>query len=206
MSLESDFFLEYTPDVVLDRLARCAALSLAAAQQEAARFPDFVLDVTPTLRRLSLQQALLLSTYCPGVSVDAVRHQGGSHIEIVTDRVTITNLTRSQMPWSVASEPYRKTLATDAQYNLFSDPEEQVNIGNEARLYALFLFGGAPGSRRLSLCRIAFPTPKGKFAPGYIDLLVERHGIITAFDDEEYAKRQVEEFASVVRAQSGDDE
>lgn len=201
MSRESELYRENVPRELEQRMVYVAARSVLLAQAESRERPDFELDVVPTLRRIRFQSEQLDATYPTGTVVERREHNGGCHVVLYSGDVAITSLTRSKMPRSHKLQPYQGTLATEGQRYLFAS-EEAADERERRRLWGLFIYGGHYRSTKLTLCRMTFPTPKGAFAPGTIDLLAEHPDIINMFNDEEYARRQVIDFLETRKART----
>lgn len=197
MSMEAEFYRANVAEAIDRRLLYHAALAVQVAQVESRGFPDLELDAVPPLRRLNFNSALLFGTYPGGATVARASHSGGAHVAVLSGGVTITSLTRSRMPRSVEFQPYQETLATEGQLGLFGDEEGDRT---HDKLFGLFIYGGDYRSPRLTLCRMTFPTPKGFFAPGTLDLLGMYPEVVEPFNDEEYAQRQVVEFLQMRNA------
>ena len=115
----------------------------------------------------------------PGFTSSLVETPSTHYTQIQSASIVITAMTRTTARRWVPPEPYRQTLADDAQLFLFDEMCRRVREG--ARLYALVTYGGAHDDPVATLAEILFPTPSGHVAPGTIDLLTTFPKIVETY-------------------------
>lgn len=156
-------------------MVRCAERSHAAARR-LVRSAGFARgqarDVMPYVWRADYESRIR-SMLVPGVAVrDRTNTRGTSNfVELTTDTVTLTGLTRSRPPKRLPKALYRETRAEGSQLTLaglFDDVG--LRVGNH--LYGVFIYGGNEDG--LTLGRVYFPVPNARLQSiTPIDLLAE---------------------------------
>ncbi|MEP6654899.1 MAG: hypothetical protein ABJA82_16165 [Myxococcales bacterium] len=142
------------------------------------RDPEFFVDAVYSFRRLNAEPALSKLVLPPGFVAKVKRETSTAHTEILSDRVTITALTRAELVTQVDAVKYRGSLVPMKQPFLpFMGGPSQETITS---VYALLLYGGPHYERLPAFARIVFPDKLGWFLRG-IDLLSEFPDIINSY-------------------------
>ena len=184
MSQESRLFRESFSRRHLEFLVLAAHEAVRLGDRQAAKFgKGQLVEIAPALRRGHLHKTLLDQPWGPTFEVSLERCESGNanHIIIEGPRTVLTALTRSSMPRELPEPPYRSRLAQAVQMDLFN-PEKERRVERPDKLFSVLLFGGPIELRRpeVSLARVVFPDPHGRFATGTIDLLAEHQALLAS--------------------------
>jgi hypothetical protein len=181
MSTESDVFNSAVPRRLQIGLLRAVIDGCRAAHDEAKRVAkEWFHDAIPPLRRLKVEP-LIHGLVLPKGFTSSVRRTPSSHYtKIESDIVVVTGVTRSFHRSWVRPDPYRRTLARDAQMFLRGLEREDTNSYG-SRLFALLMYGGTHKERMPTLASIVFPTRSGFLAPGTINLLETFSDVVASY-------------------------
>lgn len=206
MSEESKLFTANVPKRAQVALLRAVFDGCKAAYDSAKKnvAPDWFGDAIPQYRRLAVEPLLSGLVLPKGLRSSIKRTTTGTRFTCIeSDRVVLTALTRSVRRSSVPPEPYRVTLAEAAQL-MFKECRTAKEDEN-ARLYALLMYGGPHNSRFPTLAEIVFPLPSGELAPGSIDLMTTFADVVSGYLPKP-ATEPVVSLREVKRAATEDDE
>lgn len=178
MSRESDLFRRYAPKSLQRALLRAAMEGCGKAHDDAMRRgKPWMFDALPTCRRLEVETRLQDLVLPPGFTVSLNETPSTHYTQIESDKLVITAVTRSESVEWVPPYRYRETLATSPQIDWL----QPYTPADNARLYALLIYGGRHGVKYPTVVEIGFPTPTGALAPGKIDLSIEFPDIVQMY-------------------------
>lgn len=184
-------------------LVRCALQAHAASKdivRHAGFSPAQAQDALPYVRRADFETRLR-GLVIPGVGVHDRKNPRGtsSFVELVTNDVCVTALTRTWPPTRLPAALYRDTRAEDSQLTIFDQLRAEQQEGNAPRLYGVYVYGGLRKDTELSLARIYFPIPGLRLlAVRPLDLLVEHAAVMDELRAEAQASRPMKATTEIV--------
>lgn len=140
---------------------------------------DQAREVSPRIRRATLESELLGLNRFPGVRTESLKSSGSSYyVEIEVGDLTVLAARALDPDKMIPKAAYRARIAlAAAQRDLFDD--EPIEAG--ARFYAVILHGGVRGQTDPTFIQVRFPTRDHRtYLNARIDLLAEYRYL---FDD-----------------------
>lgn len=196
-----DLFRSGFPRAARIQLVSCAVQAHGAARtliRDHGFDGQLARDAFPGLLRLDFQTRIS-NLVIPGVAIDVRQNVKGtsSFVEMTSESVTLTSLTRARPPRQLPAAHYRKTRA-EASQTLLRFPGQPAEPESDAdRLYGVYVYGGV---RQLHLGRVYFPVPEPKklCAIPPLDLLAEYQSVVGSWREAAEASRPTEAAAEFV--------
>lgn len=193
-------FRSGVPDSDQAHVVRCA-LEADQAAWALVRSDRFLfeqgIDLYPYIRRADFETRLRRAPVKTAiVRVAQNSRRTSSFVEMRTDQVVLTALTRSRPPTQLPKALYRQTRAEQSQLSLFG---EESTVGD--RLYGVFVFGGRRNRGRgvPFFARVYFPLPGSHLLTVQpLDLLSVHASVLDRFVRDPEKIRPTEETSELV--------
>lgn len=193
MTTEIDLFRSEVPARLQIALLRAVFDGCEVAFTNAkSRGKDWFHDAVPALRRLEVEARLAGILVPDGFSISIKETPSTHYTQIESNRVVITAVTRSADVEWVAPYRYRESLARPATGFLSFAKDWTPAPADDAKLFALLVYGGHHGSKYPTLAKVVFPAATGWFVPGRLDLIQEHHEVAAKYQaNNEFHEPQV---------------